>query len=229
MFRALLSWKSLLVVLLSFAFLGAAVPNLVGENPPKSPVLKAKVFRLKYCDPSEIMEILNGLIDENDPPPPPLPMNFQQPMGGALGIGGGIGGIGGMTGFGGNPLGPQNSVTVDTRTRSLVVRLSDKNLQLATDLVASLDLPKDKPLPEVKSLKVFQLKHADAEDLLKVLQEVNQDVKMMALGEAKMVIVASSEAVMKEIAELVKDLDVEAVPEPKPEEQRKLLKEGKGM
>src|SRR5262245_18991264 len=105
---------------------------------------------------------------------------------------------------------PAYQVAVDKRTRSLVVRASEKNLQLAADLVAVLDLPKNKPLPEVKSLKVFPLKHADAEELMSTLQALGLEARMVALGEAKMLIVAGPEEAMKEVGDLVKDLDVPA-------------------
>jgi len=236
MYRGLLSWKTLMAMLLAFAFLGAAVPNLVGENPPKPQVLKSKVFRLQYCDPNDVMEIYQGLMDENETPLPmqPLPMNPQGQLGGQLGLGGGgalglAGGIGGLGalgiggGLGGMGAPVQNQVTVDNRTRSLIVRATEKNLQLATDLVAVLDLPKDKPLPQVKSLKAFQLKHADAEELLGVLQNLETDARMTALGEAKMLIVAGPDASMMEIADLVKELDVPTPPQLKPSEERKLL------
>jgi len=242
MCRGMISWKTLMAALLAVAFVGAAVPSLVGDD-TKPPVLKSKVFRLKYCDPNEMMTVLNGLLDENDPPQQPMGGNPAGlpglPGGGMLGVGGGgpgalgggglgalgVGG-GGLGGFGG--MGPQTQVTVDMRTRSLIVRASEKNLQLAADLVAVLDLPKDKPLPSVKSLKVFQLKHAEAEELVQVLQNLEPEARMIALGEAKLMIVAGPDAAMKEIADLVKHLDVPA-PEVKPEEQRKLLKEPKGM
>ena len=227
--RALLSWKSLAIGLLALVFLGAAVPTLVGENPPKQPPLKAKVFRLNHCDPTEIEQVLQGLLDPSDPPMsaagimgPQVPAGAVPGPGGFAGVGG-IGGLGalGIGGFGGGT--PSFQVSVDSRTRSLVVRASEKNLQLTADLIAVLDLPKNKPVPEVKSLRVFTLKHAEAEELMNTLQAAGVEARMVALGEAKMLVVAGTEEAMKEVGDLVKDLDVPTPPEPKPEEQRRLF------
>jgi hypothetical protein len=248
MIRALLSWKALACGLLAFAFLGAAVPSLVGENQPKPPLLKAKVFRLTYCDPSEIEQVLQTLLDPNDPPmalagmpgiPPGVgvPGTPAAPGVGMLGIGG-VGGAGqlgavgfsgaGAVGFGGIGGTPAYQVSVDARTRSLIVRASDNNLRLTADLISVLDLPKSKPMPEVKTLKALPLKHADAEEIMNTLQMAGVEARMVALGEAKMLVVAGSEDAMKEAAELVKELDVPAPPEQKPEEQRKLFGDPNG-
>src|SRR5262249_17137384 len=115
---------------------------------------------------------------------PPAPVGAVPGPGGFAGVGG-IGGLGalGIGGFGGPP---SFQVSVDSRTRSLVVRASEKNLQLTADLISVLDLPKNKPMPEVKSLKVFTLKHADAEELMNTLQTAGVEARMVALGEAKM-------------------------------------------
>jgi type II secretory pathway component GspD/PulD (secretin) len=238
MSRSLLSWKALALAMLAFVFLGAAVPTLVGENPAQPPALKAKVFRLKYCDPNEMEQVLQSLLDPNDPSPMPLnlPGPGGPPMGGVgmLGVGGvGVGapgipggglgalGVGGIGGFGGMPGAFQ--VSIDPRTRSVIVRASDKNLQLTADLISVLDLPKGKAMPEVKTLKALSLKHADAGEIMNALQAAGVEARMVALGEAKMLVVAGPEDAMKEVADLVKDLDVPTPPELKPEEQRKLF------
>ncbi|HEV3237451.1 MAG TPA: secretin N-terminal domain-containing protein, partial [Gemmataceae bacterium] len=109
--------------------------------------------------------------------------------GGALGIGGGalgLGGLGGMlggglglgggglTGIGGGGLigaaggvpgaGPMSwRIAEDPRTKSLVVRGPEKVIEIAADLVAVLDLPADKPIPAVKNLRAYKLKHAKAD------------------------------------------------------------------
>jgi type II secretory pathway component GspD/PulD (secretin) len=201
--RAALSWMS--AGLLTVAFFGAAQPSLFGQDPAKPEAktqLKSKVFRLNHCDPDEIMQILQTLMDANEQP---FSANPQAPGAGAPGADG-------------IPSFPYQ-LAADARTRSVVIRATEKNLRLAADLVAVLDLPEGKPLPEVKSLKTFQLKHANAEELANVLQTLQLEAKIMALGNAKMLVVAGPEAAMKEVADLVKDLDI---PTP-PDKQRKLL------
>ncbi|HEV3146939.1 MAG TPA: secretin N-terminal domain-containing protein [Gemmataceae bacterium] len=240
MIRALLSWKSLAAALLATIFLATAVPPLIGENPPKPPLLKAKVFQMNYCDPTEMEQVLQGLLDPNDPPQlqaGPAPMNPPMPGAGIAGFPG-PGGIGmmaapggfGALGFGGiTGMPTAYHVTVDSRTRSLVVRASEKNLQLTADLISVLDLPKGKPMPEVRTLKALPLKHADAGELQNTLQATGIEARMVGLPEAKLLVVAGTEEAMKEVADLVKDLDAPTPPELKPEQLRKLFSDPNGM
>jgi hypothetical protein len=135
--------------------------------------------------------------------------------GGALGLGGGLGGLqgagGGMFGgLGGGVAAPAMSwrITEDPRTKSLIVRGPEKVLDLAKDVVTVLDLAADKPVPAVKSLRAYKLKHAKAADLNTVLTNLELDARLAAAKE-NILIVAGSEEIMKEIDGVVEALDID--------------------
>ena len=207
----------------------AQVGNPGGPTPPqpaKSNV-KAKVFRLAHTDPEEVREILDSLLEFHAPPQPAQPPAFfgGPGPGGAPGLApGGLGQLGIGGGFGGNPMVPTYTTAIDARTRALIVRGTEKDLQIATDLVSVLDLAKDKTAPEVKSLRVVELKNAEAAQLIETLEALNLDARIVPAPMAKLLIITGTEAGMKEAGELIKDLDV-VTPKPKPDEERRLLRE----
>jgi hypothetical protein len=101
----------------------------------------------------------------------------------------------------------------DPRTRSLIVRGVEKHLQLAADLVAILDTPDNKPLPEVKSLKAFRLQHLDANDFVGIMEKLNPNLNyhLVSVGRLKLVLARGSDEQMNEVAEAVKELDIPPV------------------
>jgi hypothetical protein len=100
----------------------------------------------------------------------------------------------------------------DVRTRSLIVRGTAKDLQLAADVVAVLDTAEDKPLPGVTSFKPFRLKHADAVDFVGILQALdpNPAYRVVPVGRMKILLATGTDEQMKELAEAVKELDIPA-------------------
>jgi type II secretory pathway component GspD/PulD (secretin) len=100
----------------------------------------------------------------------------------------------------------------DPRTRSLIVRGLDKDVQLAADLIAILDTPDNKPLPDVKSLKAFRLQHLDANDLVGIMEKLNPNLNyhLVAIGRLKLVLARGNDEQMSEVAEAVKELDIPA-------------------
>jgi type II secretory pathway component GspD/PulD (secretin) len=104
---------------------------------------------------------------------------------------------------------------VDERTRSLVMRGTEKDVQTAAELVALAELPREKPLPALKHLKAFRLKHADAAQTAELLTELGVEARVVALVPTNVVVASGPEAAMKEVAEVLQALDVE-VKEPPP-------------
>jgi hypothetical protein len=208
-------------------------------------VLKTRVFRLKACDPDDVRQILEGLLEE------PAEMGaaggpvfggggglvgaapgFGAPGAGAVG-GPGFGGFGGGAGIGGGFAGLAGAtqtwrVATHANTRALVVRGSERDLQIASDLVTVLETPDDKPLPEVKSLRAFRLKHADADELVSVVQELEIQARIVAAPLARLLIARGAAETLGEVAELVKELDVEVKKDGKPAEPKMLLPKGGG-
>ncbi len=149
------------------------------------------------------------------------------PMVGALPPGGGvagIGGFGGMVGFGalGGPPGGMMGVVdgfpdpalrykiaVDERTNAVVIRGTERDLQIAAELVALMELPKEKAPPPSKHLRAFRLKHGDAAAIVTLLNELEVDARVVALVDSNIVVVSGSEEATKDIADAIKELDVE--------------------
>jgi hypothetical protein len=209
------------------------------------------VFRLAVCDPEEVRQILEGLLDDSATVTAPMPGLPGGPPGGSgpLGVGtapgalpgvppgtpgapgagfpGGFGGGlgGGLGGFGGGLAGiiPPWRVTIDARTHALVVRGTERDLQIANDLVAIVEAPADKPLPAVKSLRAFRLQHAKADELQTVLEELELETRVVSAPAARLLIASGSEEILRELADIVKELDVEVKKGDKPTEPRKLL------
>jgi type II secretory pathway component GspD/PulD (secretin) len=142
--------------------------------------------------------------------------------GGAGGPGGGAPGGPGRGGFGGNAFDPADEVPImnstgivarglaDPRTRSLIVRGTQKDQQLAADLVAVLDTPEDKTLPAVKAIRAFRLQHLDADDLVAMLHQLdpNMGYRLAPIARMKLLLATGSDAQMKELTDAVKKLDI---------------------
>lgn len=214
------TWRILDAVLpisLIVLMLGSGVSAVLFGQPPKTDVklIQTKVFRLNHCDADEFRQVLESILDPVPPMPPmPPPAVPGTPVGGfgVLGFGG--------AGFGGEV--PAFHIVVEQRTRSVIVRGTEKNVRLAAEVVAVLDQPPNKPLPEVKGLRALPLKHASADELTQTLQELMLEARIVPLAAAKMILVAGEEASMKEVTDLIKDLDVPTAKELKPGEKRQL-------
>jgi hypothetical protein len=127
-----------------------------------------RVFRLKHAKPEEVRQILESLLEGSSLPAGPpgmggpmmpgsggrpgMPGGPRGPMGPGMGMPGMPGGPGFPGAAGGEP---GWRVTVDERTRSLIVRGARHDLQLAADLVAVLDRAGGKAVPKVRNLHAF--------------------------------------------------------------------------
>jgi hypothetical protein len=199
-----------------------------GPARPAKPQLKVKVFKLERGDPQTVIDSLNALLEEPNAaalppmapggtPGTPAPGGLQggfagvpAPAVGATGFGGmpPAGAIGCFFGSGGVNATPVWRATAQVRTRAVVVRGSDRHLNVAADLVALLDRPANAPLPKLHVVKAFPLKHATAEELGEVITALSfDDVKLATPGEHLLAIIAPDD-VASSIAELVKELDM---------------------
>jgi type II secretory pathway component GspD/PulD (secretin) len=196
-------------------------------NALKAP--RIRVFRLSHRDPDEMRGLLEGLVGIRRSPDV-YPGGSMMPGGVPYGPGSPVG-PGGMP-DGMDPMGTALGLSrypgfssswrlaVDKRTRSLIVRGTPQDLQTAADLIAVLDLPPGKPLPQVQNLRAFQLRHADAANLAKMLAALEINARIMPVPRSKMLIVSGPEAAMKEISEVITALDVDdkaAPPKAEPE------------
>ena len=78
----------------------------------------------------------------------------------------------------------------------MIVRGSDRHLNVAADLVAILDRPADAPLPKLQVIKAFALKHATAEELAEVINALSfDDVKLATPDEHLLALIAPDDVV----------------------------------
>jgi type II secretory pathway component GspD/PulD (secretin) len=101
-------------------------------------------------------------------------------------------------------------VTVDERTRSLIVRGTRHDLQVAADVVAVLDGAGGKAVPKVSNLHAFKLKYAQAPRLAQILDELGVKARVVPLHQTNILIVTGPAEAVKEVRDLVQELDVEA-------------------
>jgi type II secretory pathway component GspD/PulD (secretin) len=220
--------------------------------PPPEPAGKGtqtRVFTPQNTDPADVLRAINELLDgvaalEQTPdpagpaggpglPPGPPPGGGGRPpgIGGPPGIGpmpgAPFGGfppaLGMLGGAGGPPIGHAARLALDKRTGSIIVRGPAKELQIAADLFKLLDTPRDQPLPESKSLLAFPLKHAGATELAALAAELEIGAAILALDEAKLLVVVGPADAVRELAELVNSLDAPTKKAPDPEKRKKLF------
>jgi hypothetical protein len=186
-----------------------------------------RVFRLKHVQASEVQQALENLLGGSSG----AAMGGGAMMAGMMGMmaGGRAGGAapgmmppgGGSMPPGGGMAGPMRGpqagagpapewrLTIDERTQSLIMRGSRKDLQRAADLIAVLDLPGGKPVPKVKNLRAFKLKFASVDKIAEILDQLGTEARILALPQTNRLIVAGPDAALKEVAELIEELDVE--------------------
>jgi beta-lactamase regulating signal transducer with metallopeptidase domain len=194
------------------------------------PAKRIRVFRLKHVKPEEVRQALESLLGASTGA---MMGGGMPPMGGRGMMGGagmpGPGGMpaggmkgGGMMGAGAGMPGMQPAMfdmkglplgwrlTIDERTQSIIMRGSRRDLQRVADLIALLDQPGGKAIPKVKNLQAFKLKYAKAEKLAEILDQLDLDARVLPLTQSNRLIVTGSDAALKEVADLIEQLDVEA-------------------
>jgi type II secretory pathway component GspD/PulD (secretin) len=155
------------------------------------------------------------------------PGGMGMPGMGALGMGGGAGlggmaggfaggGLGGFGGFAGRATGALQGaswrIAVDERTNSLIVRGNESDLRTIGEIVAALDVGDGKAATKLKNLRTFKLKHADVSQVSQIVQDLELNVRVSVLPSSEMLVIAGGESALKEVADLIEELDVEGKP-----------------
>jgi type II secretory pathway component GspD/PulD (secretin) len=158
--------------------------------------LHVKSFRLKHCEPLELRQALSQLL--------------QAASGGvstAVTAGGAstVTRAGGLMG-GGYAAGPY--WVVDERTRTLLVRGSDAEIEKIGSLIEVLDLEPGKTPPENTALHVVRLQHAKVDEALQALNGLHLSMQVLALPKSNLIIVPASSPSVKEIDAVIETLDV---------------------
>ena len=186
-----------------------------------------RVFRLKHVKAEEVLQAVENLLGGSSGAAMgggPMMMGMMGggqaggafprmagPGGGMMPPGGGLPGNNPMMGpqAGAGPA-PEWRLTIDERTQSIIMRGSRKDLQRAADLIAVLDLPGGKPIPKVKNLRAFKLRFARADKIAEILDQLGTEARILPLTQTNRLIVAGPDAAIKEVADLVEELDVES-------------------
>jgi type II secretory pathway component GspD/PulD (secretin) len=198
--------------LLSLNAFAADEPPKTDAKPPEQ--ASYEVYRLKNADLNDTVQAFNALTGQASTvvtdPRGPGPRTTTRPP---RGNGPGSSGFGPASFPSTPPTGIVCRALADPRTRSVIVRGTEKDQQLAADLVAILDTPEGKPLPALKTVKAFRLQHLDAGDLVSMLQllDPNMSYRVAPVGAMKLLLATGTDEQMKELADAVKKLDIPGV------------------
>jgi hypothetical protein len=175
------------------------------EEPAENNGRSIKVFRLKNIGADEMVNLLKQLLDSRNPAKP----GAGAPEGTPELQKGGMPNAPteGTSPDAGTPEKPPR-IAASSRTRAVVVQGSARDLRLAANLVKLVDAPPGKALPKVKDLTVFRLKHAEPEEITELLGHMDLKSRFVALTGTKILVVAGPEEEIKEIKEVVRQLDV---------------------
>jgi hypothetical protein len=149
--------------------------------------------------------------------------------GGIGGLGGGFGALGGAVGaLGGGPVGDgwfggvgDTRFAADPRSRTLIVRGPERDIQIIADLVTVLDVAPKKAAPKVKNLRVFRLKHADSDTVAAAVSQLGIQARIaparLERGDGSddlLVIAMGSEEQIREVSQVIEALDVPSKEQP---------------
>jgi hypothetical protein len=223
--------------------------DLWADPPPQAPAAPVqpktglKVFKLSFTDPLEMKTVLGQILELVPRPGGPfnqlggMPVMGGQALGGVGGqafgniaapppnqfLGGvnnfmgGVGGVGIIGGAAGVVPGPYMAVA--PRIQAVLVRAEDRDLKICADVVSVLDSAPGKPLPKVKNIGVFSLKHVDADHVKDLVGQLGFQVISLPL--AKLVLTPDV-TTLEELESVIREVDVPKRPRT-PEEKRKKL------
>jgi type II secretory pathway component GspD/PulD (secretin) len=108
------------------------------------------------------------------------------------------------------PLGPNPGwrLTVDTRTNSLIVPGTERDLRTAGQYLTALDSREGNAASGVKDFRVFKLKYAEAQQVAAILSELDLNVNVASLPKARTLAITGPESALKEVAEVIEAVDV---------------------
>jgi hypothetical protein len=99
-------------------------------------------------------------------------------------------------------------LTVDEKTKAIMMRGPEPDVVLASELMTVLDLPEDQPVPgRLVAIRAFRLKDADAEKVAENLQGLGPRAKIVSVPELRLVIAAGPDQDLKDLSEAIKTLD----------------------
>jgi len=104
---------------------------------------------------------------------------------------------------------------VDERTRTLVVRGQDAEIEKIAGLIEVLEAEPGKSPSTNNALHVVRLKHAKVDEAVQALNGLHLNHQVVALPKSNLLIVPATSANVKEIDEVIEALDIEGAVQPK--------------
>jgi hypothetical protein len=110
----------------------------------------------------------------------------------------------------------KTKVVADPRSKTLLARGPERDLQVIADLVTVLNGNSRKPLPKVKNLHVFKLKYADPEEVATAVLQLGIEARATAFpptpesdeDQPRLLIARGTDEQIREIRQVVEAMDV---------------------
>jgi hypothetical protein len=99
-------------------------------------------------------------------------------------------------------------LAANSRTKTLFVRGTAKELEAVEDLISILDTASGKPLPDGKWLRAIRLEHAKVPEVVTVLNGLGIQSRVIALHELNTLLVGPAEEGSSDIRLVIEKLDV---------------------
>ncbi len=189
--------------------LGGGSPGMPGaqgagaRSRTEPPTQRIRVFPLKQLDPESLGRTIEELMGSRSGQTW-SPRSFGASRDGAGGAGMNSEFYGDLASTSG-PL----YVVSDKRTKSLIVRGTEQQLNRVTALISVLDSSPDKPVPQSKNVRIFQLRFTASESVTELLNRLGLTSRITRNPQSNSVIASGPESELEEIGELIKSLDVE--------------------
>ncbi len=138
-----------------------------------------QVFKLRYADAKQMATEITALFTQSGIPGMPGGMGGGGRMGAFLGAmmmrgGGGMGG----QGSGGTPSGTRVSATSDDYSNALIVNAAPDVLAIISNMVDQINVP----TTDITEVRIFQLKHADPNEMADQLSQLFPDTSRTDTG-----------------------------------------------
>jgi type II secretory pathway component GspD/PulD (secretin) len=119
-----------------------------------------------------------------------------------------------LMGLAGRKVASTPRLAANTRTRTLFVRGTEKELAAVADLISILDTPAGKALPDGKGLRAVRLQYAKVHEVMQVLSGLGMQNSVVALNELNTLLLPQN-GDTNDVRTIIEKLDVEKKSEKK--------------
>jgi hypothetical protein len=129
--------------------------------------------------------------------------------------------------FSGRATGQKPRLAANPRTKTLFARATAKDLETIGDIIAVLDNPPDKPLPEGSSGQLFRLQYARANEVASVVTRLGISTLPIVLPKMNALYLAGNDGSAKDIKVVIEKMDVPKAAPSKTTKPTKPVKKGR--